>query len=61
MPTKVAIPSVVIDCELDVTALPVPPHTEASSELFQNELKSNEELYPSSGQAQTQSQNEVAY
>ena len=46
--------------ENDDAPPPVPPHTEASSEL-QNEPKSNEKLYPSTGQMQTQRQNEVAY
>ena len=48
-------------CQQDDAPPPVPPHTEASSELFQNEPKSNEKLYPSTGQVQTQRQNEVAY
>ena len=58
--TSVVVP--VNDCELGDAAPPVPPHTEASSEPFQNEPNSsNEELYPSSGQAQAQGQNKVAY
>ena len=61
MSTKVAITlSAVVDCEHDNAAPPVPQHTEASSELLQNEPKtSNEELL--TGQIQTQRQNEVAY
>ena len=69
--TKVAVASVpavveislsaVVDCEHNDAAPPAPPHTEASSELFQNEPKSNEKHYPFTGQAQTQNQNEVAY
>ena len=60
-PQQVAIRlSAVVDGELrNDAAPPVPPHTKASSELFQN--GTNEELYPSTGQIQTQRQNEVAY
>ena len=49
-----------VDHEDDDAAPPIPPHTEASTKL-QNEPKSNEELYPSTGQMQTQRQNKVAY
>ena len=59
--TGVEIKVSVVDCKHDDAAPPVLPHTAASSELFQNEPKSIEELYPSTGQAQTQRQNEVAY
>ena len=58
-PALVEVPlSAVVDCEHDDAALPVPPRTEASSELFP---KSNKKHYPSTGQTQTQNQNEVAY
>ena len=60
-PAVVEVPlSAVVDCEHDDAAPPVPQ--QISSELFQNEPKSSiEELYPSTGQVQTQRQNEVAY
>ena len=59
--TVVEVPlSAAVDREHDDAAPPVPQ--QISSELFQNEPKSSiEERYPSTGQVQTQRQNEVAY